>query len=177
MSSKRKAIREAFVDLLTNETDAEDRVYSNRVRPIWRSKLPAILVFSRNEPASIFAESPREMQRELTLSVEIMADANDSLDNSLDVIAEQVETLLDVDHTLGELCHDVVLESTEMVINRDGDTLYGSCILNYKIIYHRVAANSVEDLEYLERVDTTYQTDNPASAEFPTDIVTGLADL
>jgi len=110
----RKQIRDKIVTLLIGKTDAAANVFPSRVRPIEEESLPTLQVYANSESVSIWQEAPREYERKLSLSIQITAKANDSLEDTLDHIAEQVEDLLRQDHTLGELCRDVILTGTEL---------------------------------------------------------------
>lgn len=177
MSSVRKSIRNNLVDDLKGKTDAGTRVYPNRVKPAWQSELPIILVYTRTEDVSVFAESgPREYQRDLTLSVEIILEGGDDIDDDLDVVAEQVESAVYESFengSLNQLCDRVDLSGVEMNIDKDGQKLFGSCILNYMIQYRTEAVIDSDTLEWLERVDTEYDVSS-ASADWPSDTVSGL---
>src|SRR5262249_8060575 len=132
----RKQIRDKVVSLLIGKTDASSNVFPSRVRPIEEPILPTIQVYANSETSEIWQEAPREYERKLSLSVQITAKADDSLEDVLDQIALQVEDALRQDHTLGESCRDVVLTGTELTLNQNGNTLIGSCVITYDILYY-----------------------------------------
>lgn len=141
----RENIRAAVVTALKDNTDVGSKVYPSRVIPVAQDELPLILVYANSEAIEIYQESPREYERVLSLSVEMCADADENLDNELDALALQVEHRLMQDHTLGELCRDVVLKGCELTVSADGDTPIGSCVLTYEITYYTMAvADSIE---------------------------------
>lgn len=179
MSTKRKQIRAAIVEALVDNTDADDRVYPNRVLPLHETELPAILVKTPSEAVSIYAvASPIEYERRLQVQIEILADATALLDDVLDILGQQVEAALfeQVTHTLGELCHDVTLVSCETTLDKEGETQIGSLILTYEVVYHSVPARSTENLEWLTDVHTRYNLVEGASATDPSDFIDGLGD-
>lgn len=175
MSLKRKQIREAIIDLLTGETSAGSRVYGNRYRSLHQDKLPAVLVYTVNEEVTIFAESPREYQRDLTVGIQARVEADDLCDDALDALGTQIEAKMFEDHTLGELCHDVILRGAELSINEEGDNLYGALTLSYGVIYHTEAVNDPDSLLFLNKIHTEYDLTEGVSATNPTDLVTGLS--
>lgn len=179
MSTKRKEIRQAIKDKLLNETDADDRIYTSRVIPVWESERPLILVYTREETVTNRAEAPREYDRRMQLSIEIIMDGEDDIDDDLDTVGQQVETKLftgEEAHTLEDLCEDIELKGCSMTIEKDGKKLIGSLILNYEVTYYTLAVNDPNELEYLERVDVQYDIVDGVTADNPYDIVTGLGD-
>lgn len=98
MSLKRRSIRKAIVELLKDNTAAKDRVTSNRSEiPQWEKSLPAISVYTRADPARIWAESPRTYIRSARIVVEVWLDTTDEsipVDDDLDEICGQIEDLI-----------------------------------------------------------------------------------
>jgi hypothetical protein len=179
MSSQRKAIRQAIAELLTDKTDADDKVYPFRVRRIFEGELPCILIYTRSEPVRVFTEAPREYERNLSLVIEILAKADETLDDMLDDIADDVEYWMHQDHTQGGLCGDTNLKSTEVTITPQGDTLIGSAVLTYEMPYYTEAVRDPDDLDNFNAANIKiqlYSTDNAASgidSEDTLDPVTG----
>lgn len=135
MTTKRKTIRHAIADVLKNNTDAGEHVYASRTRPIPASALPAILVYSNDEAIELHNEAPREYRRTLTLGIEIVARADDDLDDTLDDIAEQVERIISENQTPGG-ADTLLLNGVAITLTKDGDNQHGSCILTYDTIYY-----------------------------------------
>ena len=178
MSTKRKLIRAAIKTALLNNTDCDNRVFISRVTPTWITELPCALIYDNEESVENWAEGPREYQRVLNLAVQIEIDGiEETIDDNLDTIGQQVEVMLYQDHTLGELCHDVILTGSSKAFDRDGKTLKGSLTLNYQIVYHTIAALDPNDLEWLNRVDVEYGIfEGAASSDDPVDTVTGIGE-
>ncbi|MBI4212049.1 MAG: hypothetical protein HY540_05365 [Deltaproteobacteria bacterium] len=167
----RKQIRDKVVSLLIGKTDAANNIFPSRVRPIEEQMLPTVQVYANSESTEIWQEAPREYERKLSLSVQITAKADDSLEDVLDAIAIQVEDVLRQDHTLGELCRDVILSGTELTLNQNGDTLIGSCNITYDVLYYtqavadRIPENGYNDLNTMDikyHTPTTPQNQNDA---------------
>jgi hypothetical protein len=158
--STRANVRRKLVELLKDKTDAADRVFQNRARQLWPEELPAILVYSRSETAREFDTAPRSIERELQIAVEIVAAADEELDETLDALAEQVERRLMGDDTLGNLCSDIILTGTEMSISGEGETLFGSAILNFRVLYHTEIYVQDAEITDLERIDVEWDLKN-----------------
>jgi hypothetical protein len=180
MSVKRKQLRDAVVAALTGTTDCGSNVFENRRRSLWQGTLPAIIVRTEDpETIEVWAESgPREYQRTLPVQIEIFAQDGLGVDDILDLIGEQVEAVMFLDHTLDELCHDVALTQVRFTKDDDGDTDNAVLVLSYDLIYHTICANSLDDLEYLEDVYVTYDIygDGGTDPDNASDFVTGLND-
>lgn len=155
MSATRKAIRAAFKTALVGNTAAGENVYVSRAVPIWESELPAILIYSREETATIFNESPRELERKLTIAVEIAAKADENLDDTLDDIAEQVSQEMrrgePLNQTLVGLVHDVVYTGAELILTADGDKQqHGACVMTYEVTYYTQEVAPDSELDAFE---------------------------
>lgn len=134
MGNNRKEIREKIVSILKAKTDAGDRIFETRVRPFWGEELPGIAVYTESESAEVF-EEPRIYIRKLTVNVEVFAEANDALDDTLDLIASQVEDLIDTDPTLGNEVNDTRLTNTEINLVDDGKNIVGSAKISFSVTY------------------------------------------
>lgn len=131
----RKQIRDAIVTALLTKTGAGTRVYPNRVRP-WRAKnLPAIGVYTKSEEANHHDSAPRAYERRALVVVEIVADADDHLDDVLDLQALLVETILLADPTMGGVADDLVLSDSSLDFLEKGDTLQGCCAITFEATY------------------------------------------
>lgn len=134
---KRQQIREAFKAMLLNNTAAGENVYSNRVSAFWRSELPSVSIFMRDEEASPRDMSARSYLRKATLSVEIHAEAKEDLDALLDQIADQVEAIVINDSSLSGTVQGCVLQGTEIELAGEATTPIGVLSLSYQILYQK----------------------------------------
>lgn len=148
----RKTIRKQVAIILKDKTDAGKRVFPNASIPVWNSELPVILVFSRSETASKYAQAPRELERDLDLVIEIIAKGPEentdaetpatgekTVEDIVDDIAEQIECEMDIDETLGQLADDSILTNTELEFDSDGGQPIGSARLTYAITYYTMS--------------------------------------
>lgn len=136
MTHARTQIRQAVVTLLDGQTLAGSHVYGSRVHPLDEAKLPALLVYAREEEIQQATISyPRQLQRELLLVVEAYAQAKAGLEDALDTLARDIEQIMAADPSLGGLVKDSLLSSTAMQLSGDGDKPVGVATLNYRVAY------------------------------------------
>jgi hypothetical protein len=140
--SARKDIRQKIGEVLRGNTTAGANVFVSRTRKISAASLPAILVYTRQEAAEEFNTAPRELKRTLSVGIEIVARADDDLDDTLDDLAEEVERILSENQLLAdddgsnERCSDVAYKGAEISLTADGDNQHGACVLSYDVTYH-----------------------------------------
>lgn len=136
MAHKRTLIRAAVKALLAGNTDAGNNVFTSRKTNYLVSELPAINIRLGDEEAT-----PRDIRglifvRNVALLIEIKASDMTTLDDTLDNIAEEVETALNADKSLGGLVHGTIYRSTsEVEIDEDGNKPIGSITLTFNIQY------------------------------------------
>jgi len=133
----RSLIRAAAVAALSGATDAGPRVYPSRTRPLNARLLPAIGVYVTDESADDGQTRPRTYVRTATLAVDVIAQEDDSLDDTLDTICLQVEEALLVDPLLGGVCDDLVYRGTNVTLvpARDSDPGKGAAMLTFDVEY------------------------------------------
>lgn len=154
--TRRRDIRARVVDILKNygseapvnghPTSAGTRVYPNRKRKLASTQLPCILVFTNSEASEIFDQAPRSYKKTLSLGVAVIAQDNDALNDTLDVICEQIEKIFCEDMFLGtdedELVEECTLKNTEMGISVDCDVQTGGALMSFDVVYIEDAVNS-----------------------------------
>lgn len=160
MPHSRVLIRDAAYQMLLNTTSVGSNVFRNRVRPIFQGELPAIIIYTREETAEIFDESPRRLKRNLQLVFEIETKADNTLDDKLDFIAGEIEAKVNNNQTLGGVLSDIILKSTRMQLLAEGDDLHGACELTFDCEYFtdEVFTGTLDDFV---TADITYDL-NPA---------------
>ena len=132
----RTQIRKAVIALLKDNTSAGSNVYEARAYPINDPKLPALLVYTKQETVGEQSISrPRTHQRELMLTIEAYVKARGNVDELTDVLALEVEQLIATDPTLGGLVKDIVLDTTETQFSDDGERPIAVAVLTYSILY------------------------------------------
>jgi len=153
MAHQRKLIRHAAVALLKGgATAAGARVQGTRIEPHKKSQLPAISVYTLSEttdPTSA-ETAPVELTRELKLEIAGWVVHSDAypVDDAMDDLAEQIETIMAADYWLANTCVAQLLESTEMqVVEDDGrsDPVVGIVTLTYSITYRTSEGDTASD--------------------------------
>lgn len=139
--SKRQDIRDALVAILATPvndvypTQAGENVYANRSAHLWRSELPLIMIYARNESAIRRSLNSAQSIRTLQLSIEIHAEANEDLDDTLDEISREVEDLIGADTSLSGTTQGTDLKDTEMSLDSDGERQVGKLTLTFETKY------------------------------------------
>jgi len=120
----RQKIREALLKRLMDKTIAGDQVFSSYSLPTWAEQLPVVLIYAQSEQIEERSQAPRELRRNLFLSVECIADGDDNADmeSRLDILSEQVEQLISSDDSLDCTVDDIILTSVEFQYEDGGET-------------------------------------------------------
>lgn len=136
MKHARTQIRNAVTALLKGNTTAGNNVYEARVYPINDPKLPALLIYTKQETVGEQSMSrPRTQQRELIVSVEAYVKARGNVDEETDTLAMEIEQLIAADPTIGGLVKDTALDTTETQFSDDGEKPVAVAILNFSVLY------------------------------------------
>lgn len=135
MSHVRSQIRSAVQTALMGLATTGNQVFASRTYHLRDDDLPALLIKTESESViEVTLSSDAMMTRELTLVVEGYAKANDALDETLDDIADEVESELN-ESTLDGLCRNCIIESTEIGFDDTLDQPVGRISLTFKIVY------------------------------------------
>ena len=141
MKHPRTLIREAVAALLSANLPKVDpritpaRISIHRSTPIFAGKLPAILIYSRDERIEDQPNAdPGLRYRKLELSVEIIASGEAAAEEA-DLLAQAVEATLDADETLGLLVEGTRLTRTEVDQGGEGDTPVLAARLSFEVSY------------------------------------------
>lgn len=154
MSHPRSIIRNAIIDRLKTKiddvfvTDAKDRIYGNRAKPLFDQFLPAILVYSKDE--NILEERYKTdgygpLKRELELAIEAVILENNQIDQELDNIANQIELAFDGFEIPARRADILKLKSTEIDISIQGSKIYGAVRLTYAVTYFTKVKQPLND--------------------------------
>lgn len=156
----RQLIREALVKRLKGKTIAEDRVASSYSIPPWVEELPVILIYAQSETLEERNQAPREMRRNLFISIECVSDGDNSgdLENRLDTLAEQVEQLIAKDDTLDCTVDDIILTSVEFQYEDGGETQtpVGSVRLAFNAQYRDLFPKTTDTCDELESINAKW---------------------
>jgi hypothetical protein len=173
MSAERKAIRHKIVEklLAANIPNVGDRVFASRTKGFFREELPAVCVYFRDETSDEFNTAPRELKRTAHFIVEILAEANDELDDKMDDIGDFVERTLHRETDLDGTVEEIVISQAQMNLVGDGEQPVGSLQLTFDAEYFTQAPNDADGEDEAEatpfkKVKTNWRP-NAADEEAP----------
>jgi|TARA_R100000426_G_scaffold485_2_gene938 hypothetical protein len=137
MAHKRQSIRERVASTLTGLTTTGSNVFQSRVYPIENTKLPCLLIYTREETSEpLTTNPPRAIEKVLSLVVEGYVKANTNFDDTIDTICEEVEEALFTDRLINDLALDSFLINTDISYNGEGDNPLGIVVMTFQITYH-----------------------------------------
>jgi hypothetical protein len=144
MAHVRQQIRDRIVSVLkSNVSLVKRRVFSSRVYALTEKDLPAITVYTGSEVSSRLNMGLNDLNRSLTLDVDIYVRATSAFDNDVDAIAVQIEEAIAGDFTVNGLAKEAVLTGTEIQFSGDAEQPVGVAKLTYSVRYV-TALNDVE---------------------------------
>lgn len=131
MAHARQQIREAAATTCTGLTTTGSTVYQSRVYPV--ETLPALSLYTLSEQVIERTMEGNEL-RELLLVIEGRVKATSNLDDTLDDIAEEVETALNADKTLSGAVKSLDLSETEIELSDDLEKPSGLIRLLFNVL-------------------------------------------
>jgi len=144
MAHVRKQIRDRMASTIsTGATLVSSRVYTTRVYPLTDANLPAITVYTGSEVSSRLNMGLNDLNRSLTVDVDIYVRATSTFDDDVDAIAVQIEEAIAGDFTVNGLAKEAVLTGTEIQFSGDAEQPVGVAKLTYSVRYV-TALNDVE---------------------------------
>jgi hypothetical protein len=135
MGNNRTVIRNTVVGMLRDQTAATSNVYGNRTSKLWQSEVPAILVNTLSEPTTPEAMQSTRYIRDLELQIKIKVQLTDIVDEALDSLAAEVETIINSDRSLGGTVLSTIQNHTEVAIDSDAETDVATAILTFTCKY------------------------------------------
>jgi hypothetical protein len=175
MAHPRKLIRHAVVARLQADIPTlAAKIFPNRITPLFQSALPCIVVYTLKEPAEVCVESPREYRRDLQVIIEALATADNSLDDTLDDLCEQIENSIFKEETFGGLVTDTLLTESEVVLLGDGEKKIGAAQITLSMPYNTILPGDLTgNLDPLERFNTKFDVDSDGQIESEDDLELG----
>lgn len=137
MSHVRQQIREAAATAVTGLTTSGARVFQSRTRPIADGSLPCLLVNTDDETVEVLTVDGLVLDRRLTLSISAYAKATSSLDDTLDTMIAEVETVLG-NTTLSGKVKSLALQSVRIEMEQ-GEKPAGRAVMQFEANYMTVA--------------------------------------
>ena len=154
MSHPRSTIRNAIIDRLKAQvdsaylTDAEDRIYGNRAKPLFDQFLPAILVYAKDEnilEERFETDGFGPLKRDLEIAIEAVILGDDNFDEKLDDLSSQIENALDGFEFEARKSDIIKLKSTEIDSSIEGSKIYGAVRLTYSVTYRTVVKQPLDE--------------------------------
>ena len=137
MAHLRQQIRERVATTLTGLTTTGSNVFQSRVYPIENTKLPCLLIYTREQRSEpIDMSPPRTREKRLSLVVEGYVKANSNYDDTIDTITKEVEVAMYGDRLINNLAKDSFLVSTDISFNGEGDNPLAIVVMTFEIPYH-----------------------------------------
>lgn len=148
MTHPRSLIRNALRDLVAQALpELAGRIHLHRAVPLGKARLPAILVYAREERIDEWHrddEGACVRKRLLTLGVEIVA-AGDDAHDAVDALAARFEAALEADETLGRRVESARLVATSIEQDGDGELVALAARLTVEVVYWTTWRQSADD--------------------------------
>ena len=135
MTHIRESIRKDVVATVTGLTTTGNNVFATRMRPVSDSQLPCLLVYATEELISLEDGTLDAPSRTINVRISGVVEANSSLDDTLDDIAEEVEIAMRIDITQGGYSISTDLISTTTELEGEANKQVGIVHLDYLITY------------------------------------------
>jgi hypothetical protein len=130
-------ITQAVVDLLVDETEAQDRVFNSLADDLNEDQLPAISVSAGEETPELLCPNPRAYRRVIPVEVQIFLKGPETeaeLRAALSAMAAKIEGILDGED-LGGLISEFEQTSTPIRVEVKGNS-YCSAVLKFQATYY-----------------------------------------
>jgi hypothetical protein len=135
MANNRSEIRSAIVALLLGNTDADSNVYPNRETKLFQSELPAILIYTLHEPSILESQNGMRYIRTLQLAVKIRVQSSETIDDDLDALTAEVETIIANNPSLNGTVLSTIQTLTEVLVDSTGEEDLATATLTFECKY------------------------------------------
>lgn len=173
MSHQRTLIRKALVAAIkAADTAAGSRVFDTRLKALSEETFPKVLVFAMRDTTELVEEDPRKYKRQLTIGIELVAQAKASEthpEDQCDALALQIEDVIagEMETWLRngegeELVTDLHLGDTEITHKEEqGEYYVAAQRISVVAIYHDYLPRERDGTEEdLNQVNTEYNLEN-----------------
>jgi len=145
MAHVRTQIRNAIAALCAGLPSTADRVFTSRLHPLSPAELPALRIHVDDEQILLdIVHSPAMLERTCTVRIECCSRDLESLDDTLDEMAKEVEHAIAGDSSLGGLLNGALTpDGIEIERDGEGDAPIGVLTLRYLAVYD-VMNNAVD---------------------------------
>lgn len=131
-SQIRSAVRNVLAQALP---ELAARIHVHRAIPLAKTRLPAILLYAREERLDeAYAADPGARRRLLSLAIDIVV-AGDGAEEEADRLAAAVEAALEADETLGGRAEGLRILSTAIEQDGEGEVSALAARLTVEVVY------------------------------------------
>ncbi|MCX8016449.1 MULTISPECIES: hypothetical protein [Tepidimonas] len=132
----RQQIRAAVRDVIAAALpELANRIHVHRAVPLARGRLPAILIYAREERLDdAYQADPGARRRILTLAIEIVA-AGEAAHEEADALCAQIEAALEADETLSHRAEGLRILRAEIEQDGEGETPLLACRIVVEVAY------------------------------------------
>lgn len=130
----RQQIREAIATAITGLTTTGANVFQSRVYPLQTSVLPGLIIYTTEEETEEF--NGTKTIRNLAVVIEGYAKATNDVDDTLDTIAEEVETAIFADPKIGGRCKLGMIQGTEITLSSEAEKPLGKIEMTFGFTYY-----------------------------------------
>ena len=133
----RRQIREAVATAVTGLTTTGSRVFQSRIYPLENADLPGLLVYAESETTTVITiHGHPALDRRLLLRVTGVAKAVADLDDTLDLIAKEVEIAIgNAAASFAALKCGITFAGTQIEMQGTAEQPVGTVTLNYEANY------------------------------------------
>jgi hypothetical protein len=136
MAHVRKQIRDRIASVLSSNVSlVKRRVYASRVYPLTEDNLPAITVYTGSEVSNRLNMGLKDLNRSLSIDVDLYVRVTKTFDDDVDKIAVQVEEAIANDFTVNGLAKEAVLTGTDIQFSGDAEQPVGVAKLTFTVRY------------------------------------------
>lgn len=136
MAHVRKQIRDRIASVLSSNVPlVKRRVYASRVYPLTEDNLPAITVYTGSEVSNRLNMGLKDLNRSLSIDVDLYVRVTKTFDDDVDKIAVQVEEAIANDFTVNGLAKEAVLTGTDIQFSGDAEQPVGVAKLTFTVRY------------------------------------------
>lgn len=129
----RRQLREAIAAAVTGLTTTGARVFQARVYPLQNADLPGLCVFTKSENAARqTTQIPALISRTVEILIEGVAKANADLDDTLDLIAQEVEAALGAGLTISGKFVPIVYGGMDVDLSGEGEQPTGMISMRFE---------------------------------------------
>lgn len=152
MAQTRKILRQKIKERLLENTKAGKKVNERYLE--FKEPYPCIMVTTPEDTSTLYSNSIRSTNHSLEVAIDVIEESSSiTLNDSLDDLAEEIETQIDSDETFDGILTSLVLKKTETEVKDDGEKSYGFLRLTYEAEYQKQKTPIAKPGPQLKKLD------------------------